>query len=391
MSHKLTPLLIITLAAMTSVTPLAIDTYLPAMPSMQKDLGSPLHLIELTIPLFLLFFAIGQIGGGILSDRLGRKKTSLIGLSGFVIASFALSSCESLETLYTFRGLQAFFGGLTIVNAGAIVRDLFHGAQAAKTFSAIASVTMIAPMIAPALGSLILSYSSWTMIFFFLALYGSAVFLLVAIKLPTTGIPNHTPLAHIYKTIFASVDARIIIVTLSLCFSGMFIFIEKSSFLYITYFHSDHALFPLLFGVNVGMMIIMTRVNIKLLQRYTPLRIMRFGILIQALAGLGLWLLSWTPSLIPIVLVMIFYIGSLGLIFGNGLSLALEPFPHFSGIANSLIGVTEFLIAGCLGFFASLLPTQTLVPIFSAMALTSFLAFILIQKINPASSTKLSA
>ena len=92
--------LILLLAVLSSVTPLAVDAYLPSMPDIAQDLGVKINKIELTISIFLIFFAIGQLSGGILSDRLGRKKTALLGLFGFCISSFSLFFSNSLESLY---------------------------------------------------------------------------------------------------------------------------------------------------------------------------------------------------------------------------------------------------------------------------------------------------
>ena len=82
--------LIVLLAALTSVTPLSIDTYLPSMPAIAQSLDVGIEKIEATISIFLLFFALGQMVGGILSDRMGRRKTALLGLSIFSFANYGL-------------------------------------------------------------------------------------------------------------------------------------------------------------------------------------------------------------------------------------------------------------------------------------------------------------
>ncbi|MDD5117674.1 MAG: MFS transporter, partial [Sulfuricurvum sp.] len=250
--------LIVLLAALTSVTPLSIDTYLPSMPAIAHSLGVGIEKIEATISIFLLFFAIGQMVGGILSDRIGRRKTALLGLSIFSLANFALFFTTSLSELYLFRAIQAFAGGLAIVNSSAIVRDLFHGTEAAKVFSTIASITMIAPMIAPAIGSVIISFFPWNTVFLFLGIYSSGVTIALLAKLPETGTRSTSNILEAYKRILTHKEAISYILALTFSFSGMFIFIEKSSFIYMEYFKADHRLFPFLFGANVLVMIGMT-------------------------------------------------------------------------------------------------------------------------------------
>lgn len=193
--------LIILLAVLSSVTPFAVDTYLPSMPSIAQDLSVPINKIEVTISIFLIFFALGQLVGGVLSDKIGRKKAVLIGLAGYSLSSLMLFFTTSLEFLYFFRATQAFLGAMATVNSGAIVRDLFHGKEAAKIFSAIASIMMIAPMVAPAFGSLVISFFTWNYIFLFLALYSFIVFLFIYFKLPITGTKSKTKIKEAYKKV----------------------------------------------------------------------------------------------------------------------------------------------------------------------------------------------
>ncbi len=368
--------LILLLAVLSSVTPLAVDAYLPSMPDIAQDLGVKINKIELTISIFLIFFAIGQLSGGILSDRLGRKKTALLGLLGFCISSFSLFFSNSLESLYLFRATQAFFGAMATVNSAAIVRDLFHGKEAAKIFSAIASIMMIAPMIAPALGSLVISFFTWNYIFLFLGMYSLIVLVLIYFKLPLTGVKSKTKIKEAYKRVLTHKKAMGYILAVSFGFSGMFIFIEKSSFIYMEYFLVLKEYFPLFFGANVLMMILLTKVSMKLIQTIDTRNILKFGIILQLIAGLALVIFSFDASIYTIFASMVLYVGSLGFIFGNAMALALDYFKEDAGVANSVIGVTEFTIAGIIGFLASLIHSDTLTPVFLMMVCTSALALL---------------
>lgn len=368
--------LILLLAVLSSVTPLAVDAYLPSMPDIAQDLGVKINKIELTVSIFLIFFALGQLSGGILSDRLGRKKTALLGLLGFCISSFALFFSSSLDSLYFFRATQAFFGAMATVNSAAIVRDLFHGKEAAKIFSAIASIMMIAPMIAPALGSLVITFFTWNYIFLFLGIYSFIVMIVIYFKLPLTGIKSKTKIKEAYKKVLTHKQAMGYILAVSFGFSGMFIFIEKSSFIYMEYFLISKEYFPLFFGANVLMMIILTKVSMKLIQTIDTRKVLKSGIILQLIAGLALVGFSFEASIYTIFAAMVLYVGSLGFIFGNAMALALDYFKEDSGVANSVIGVSEFTIAGVIGFLASLVHSETLTPVFLMMVATSFFALI---------------
>ena len=368
--------LILILAILSSVTPLAVDAYLPSMPNMANHFDVKINKIELTLSIFLIFFAIGQLFGGILSDKIGRKITAISGLIGFTISSFLLFFSTSLDSLYIFRATQAFFGALAAVNSAAIVRDLFHGKEAAKIFSAIASIMMIAPMIAPALGSLIISFYTWNYIFLFLGIYSLLVAFLVYFKLPDTGIKSITKAKEAYKKVLTHKKAMGYILCVSFAFSGMFIFIEKSSFIYMEYFLITKEYFPLFFGANVLMMIVLTKISMTLIKKYQTHKIFKLGILFQLLSGFALVIFSFNPSLILTFIFIVLYIGSLGFIFGNGMALALDFFKKDAGVASSVIGISEFILAGIISFFASLVHTGELTPVFLMMTVTSFLSFL---------------
>ena len=174
------------LAALVALGPLAIDAYLPAMPEMAVDLATSLHNIEITLSVFLVGFAAGQLFGGPFSDRFGRRLTILLGLSVFILGSAAIALGSNIELLWVGRVLQAFGGGMGVVNTMAVVRDRYSGSASAQILSQIVTIMMAAPLLAPFIGAALLLVSDWRSIFWFLAAY--AVILLVLLRrfLPET-------------------------------------------------------------------------------------------------------------------------------------------------------------------------------------------------------------
>ena len=108
--------LAILLAMLVAVAPLAIDMYLPAMKVMATDLSTAIHYVEVSISTFLLGFALGQLLGGPLSDKFGRKPLIALGLTLFSITSLMLTQTESIEQLLALRALQAIGGGLSLIH-----------------------------------------------------------------------------------------------------------------------------------------------------------------------------------------------------------------------------------------------------------------------------------
>lgn len=361
--------LAVLLAMLTAVAPFAVDMYLPAMKAMAIDLSTAIHYVEISVSTFLFGFAIGQLIGGPLSDRFGRKPIIALGLILFSITSLMLTQTDSIEQLLFLRALQAIGGGMATVNSSAMIRDLFAGEEMAKVLSMVAIVMMSAPLVAPMLGAFVVSFFNWQAIFFSLAVYSIAVMLLLLWRLPETNpranisaddnksTPKLKPkLWQSYKRVFTHRQAMGYIVAISFGFSGMFVFITSSAFTYMEYFSVSVQLFPFLFGANVLVMMLMNRINLWALNHYASSTILTAGLIIQLACGIALVLASYTePNLYWVVGLNMLFVGSLGLIAANATAAALNFFPDISGTATAVIGVTEFTLGALVGLLWSYL------------------------------------
>src|SRR5690606_28196523 len=105
-------LLILLLAALTAMTPLAIDAYLPAMPDIAETFDTTTHYVELSLSIFLAAFAIGQLIGGPFSDQFGRRRTTGIGISLYCLGTLIIVFSADIYQLWIGRAIQALGGGL---------------------------------------------------------------------------------------------------------------------------------------------------------------------------------------------------------------------------------------------------------------------------------------
>jgi DHA1 family bicyclomycin/chloramphenicol resistance-like MFS transporter len=166
---------VVLLAALTGLTALSIDMSLPAMPQMQRAFQAGTASVQLTLSLFLLGFAIGQLVCGPLSDRVGRRPVLLGGMALFTLAGLLCAVSTSLPMLVAFRCLQGMGASVGPVVARAMVRDCFDSRRGAAVLSQITQVMIIAPLVAPTLGGYLLVLLGWPAIF--LALGGSGALL----------------------------------------------------------------------------------------------------------------------------------------------------------------------------------------------------------------------
>ncbi|MFA6788535.1 MAG: multidrug effflux MFS transporter [Arcobacteraceae bacterium] len=374
--------LIILLAILSAVAPVAVDTYIPSIPNMANDFNVSIDKIELTLPIFLIGFAIGQIFGGILSDTLGRKKSSLIGLLGFAFFSFIIIFSTHIYELWLYRFIEAFFGGLIVVNASAAVRDLFHGTQAAKVFSLIGTVRSLAPLLAPAIGAFIIHFYDWEAIFIFLTLYALIVAFFVYKDFEETYTYTKTKALESYKIVLTHKKAMKIMLVLALGFSGMFVFIAKSSFIYIEYFGISTNWFPFYFGISIVSLMLLIRVNIKLLETYPSIVLVKFAVGFQIVVALLFMALSQQINVYGTVVLTALFIGMNAFIYGNCTALALESFSKNAGVASSVIGVVQFGIGAALSSVVVLFHSNSLMPIALSIFLISLSSFLILRTLT---------
>ena len=322
--------------------------------------------------------AMGQLFGGPISDAYGRRPMILIGLFVFGLSSFILSITNSIEMFWVLRAIQSFGGGVATVNVSAVVRDMFEGKESARIFSLIAMVMLMAPLLAPTLGSLVLKFFEWEMIFISLGIYTIFAFIIYYFRFPS--VPQKkakiTPLQN-YKTVLSHKYAMVFIVSQILSTSGMYTFITSSSFIYMEHFHVNATSFSLFFAANVTMMMICGRANAWIVRTKEPYTLLRFGVIAQAIMGVLLFILR-DSSLYVIFPLIGLYIGVLGFIFSNSVSLTLEFFPTISASANAIIGVLQYSVGSLMGFVASSFHDGTLLPITGVMMVVSLLGMVLL-------------
>lgn len=369
------------LGALVALGPLAIDTYLPALPTMAQDFGVRIHAVELSVSVYVIGVALGQWLGGPLSDHFGRKPVAYVGLSVFFVCSFAIIFCPNIELLYLLRALQALGGGATVVIAFATVRDHFSGPQAARVLTSVGLVLLLAPLVAPAIGSGLLAAFGWSAIFVMLCGYALVVALILRFGLPTAARRTHTePLRQrlfaAYGRVLRQRRAMGFILANGLGFSAMFTFITDAAFLYIDYFQVDETRFPLYFGANVLTMLALNRLNVLLLRYLESRVILGWAVSIQSLAAVTLLALALSHSMalwnvVPLIMVVS---GVTALILPNAVACFLAFFDRDSGAATGLNGCLQFLLAGLIGSGIGLFQSSTPLPMAALMALSAVLA-----------------
>lgn len=390
MTPKTSPIpgLILMLAGLTALGPLSTDAYLPAIPAIASDMGVSIHDIEITLGLFLGGFALGQLLGGPYSDRFGRRTAVFTGLSIFLLGALWAMLSDTAPGLWGARILQGFGGGISVVNSMAIIRDRHSGRESAQAMSRMASIIMVAPLLAPVIGALLLELSGWRSIFLFLLVYGLVVALSLVLRLPETLPPRKGPLPNpllSYWNVLRNRSALGYLCSVAASYAGMFAFITASPGVYIGYYEISPVIYPILFGANIVSLLLCNRINIRLLHRFTPQQLLQGAQKVQVLAATLLllgYLLTPAPVWMVLVLVMLF-IGVQGFVVSNAMAGTSEFFPHTAATATALIGACGFATGAVGGILTGLLGDGTPLPMICIMFTGAICGFLLSRWLLP--------
>jgi DHA1 family bicyclomycin/chloramphenicol resistance-like MFS transporter len=367
--------------ALIAIGPLSLDAYLPAMPAMAETFGVPIVALNNTISVYLVGYGISQFLGGTFSDQIGRKRIGLIGLAIFITASVAISFAQTIEQVQWLRFTQAFGGGFSTVICMAIARDVFPLRELGRRMAMITLIMLASPVIAPALGAALLQFG-WPSIFLFKASYAVLLFIYYWLRVPETR-PGHWRNLSIVNLLQQSAEVvtrRIegrrlpmrFAISMALA-SGVFMtFLTNSSFAYIEFFGVSANAFPLYFSLSLVGLI---ATNIYSMNRLTPAKapmFFRYGLIVQAIAVIGLVVLVFvgSPSIWTVVVPVMILVACFGLTGPAGSSQYMGFFEKLAGSASSFYTTLMFAMGAILGGISGYFFDGTLRP----MALTMLCA-----------------
>lgn len=359
---KLNKWIVPILAIITALESLSIDLYLPAFSQIASDLQTNIGNVQISVSVFLLGFAIGQLFWGPLSDKYGRKPVLLSGLSVFIISSFSIVFVNHIELLWTFRFLQSFGGCAGIVMSRTIIADVYDRDKAIKIFSTQAQISGIAPIIAPLIGSFLIYFWHWESIFFMLGILGILCLASVVKWIPETNVPHQiidqaqTRNTGYLKSTLQNRQFLIYTLIGAMAYSSLMIYISTVPFVLMTKGGLSESTFSLAFGFNSVALIIASYVTPKL-SKIISSRILVFysGIVLSFLSLLSLLLSLNTDHPVPTILLLFLSLIPIGILFPLTTALSLSTITKGKGIASAVLGFSQlmlsFIFSGAVGLF----------------------------------------
>lgn len=344
------------LAALTTLSPLSIDLYLPTLPAIGLAFGVSPSQVQLTLSAYLIGFAFGQIGYGPISDWYGRRSGLLVALVCYCLGSLICLLAPSIEVLIGARVLQAFGGSGAIVLARAVVRDFYSGARAGKELSMMGLVMAFGPVFAPLIGGALQVLFGWRSAFAVLLVFGLALTVTVARKLPETLAEKpdtRMSLASLlagYRDLIRIRDFNLYLLIGAVSYTGLLSWLAAVPFIY----HIRFGLTPFIMAValsasGVGFLV-GTSIATRIVVRTGIVRTMGIGAAVMLAGAIAICIAVAVDfdSVVWITVAVAINLVGFGLLYPQALAGGLSCAAERAGAASSLLGFAPQMSAAIL-------------------------------------------
>ncbi|WP_339342828.1 multidrug effflux MFS transporter [uncultured Polaribacter sp.] len=390
---------IVIMAALMSLVSLAIDALLPAMTNIGDTIGiSDATNNQLLITMIFLGLGFGQLISGPLSDSYGRKPIIYIGFIVFAFASLICVFSTSLEMMIVGRIAQGIGLSAPRTISIAMIRDRFSGNYMAKVMSFVVAIFILVPVVAPALGKIMLDLYGWQSIFYSQLLFGLAVMLWLWKRQPETLKKENKrdfKLALLIAGLkeFIKHKNAVIFTFFSGCITGSFMVYLSASQLIFEQQYNLKDEFPFIFAGIALFIGIATFLNGTFVVRLGMFKLVSiFTIIFTLIPFVYIFLYSGETN--PSIYVLVTFFGlqffAIAFLFGNTRALAMEPIGHIAGIGAAINGFVSTIMAVPIATLIGSFINTTALPLFIGFFVCGVIALLLIQYLNFSNRKKVS-
>jgi DHA1 family bicyclomycin/chloramphenicol resistance-like MFS transporter len=384
-NNLLLPILIL----MVILPRLATDLYIPSLPSISYSFNGSIKMVQMTMTMFMLGYAISMLIAGTLSDIYGRKKVMIWGIGVFLISTLICAISNSLIILVTARFFQAIGGCSGTVVARVMVRDSYKKDHQISILSHLSTAMAICPLIAPVIGGIINTYFGWHYIFIVLLLIGLITLALILKELEEESVVTKrdiliSDLFKNYKMLLTDKSFLGYSFTIGTAWSAYFAFVIEAPFL----FQKELGLSSISFGILFSVVVLGYVIGAQLSRKYANkigwdqliLIAIFFCVVGSVILCLLILLLKLCPAIVvfPMILIMI----GVGIIIPCTQAAVMQPFLKITGTASGLFFFIQMifgLISGLVIQSFTLNPSKLMafVILFSSLFLFSSFHFLI--------------
>lgn len=374
-------------AALATLAPFTIDTYLPSFPDIGRDLVASHAQMQQTLSLYLFAAAFSTLIYGPLSDSFGRRRVIMSALVIYAIASLGCIYSANIQELILLRIGQGLSASAGMVIGRAMIRDVYHGADAQRVMARVMLLFGLAPAFAPIIGGWLHDMFGWRSVFLFLSLVALALLLMVLFGSRETLAKEKRHSIHpvavgrAYAMALCNGHFMALVFCFALMFGAFFIYVGGAPTVVYQFLGLGVNDFWMLFIPSVAAIMLGSQFSGWLAGKYPPQRTVSVGFVLMLLSAIANVVQSLLLPASPLVVVapVALYVLGMALAMPNINLMALDCFPHNRGMASAMQSFVQMTFTSLVVGAVVPLTAASLASMTSAMLVLCLTGFVLWQ------------
>jgi DHA1 family 2-module integral membrane pump EmrD-like MFS transporter len=360
--------LIFFICMLASAGQLAIDIYVPALPTMAQYFQTSAQAIQSSVTIYLMAYAFGQLVFGPLADAYGRKKILVLGMAMFTGGCLLTLTANNLETFILARCLQGFGIAATNLLAKAIITDSFSGMALIHAFTYMAIAWGLAPILAPVIGAHLQTAFGWHSCLSFLLIYSFVMWAVLSRYKETLKQPVHLNPKTLLRNAVMVLKSPVFqscFLAQGLCYSILLVFNIVGPFMVQETLHKPPTYFGYL-ALAIGLMYFLGGISNRIHHPRlpTPEQRLRIGARVMTGAAVVMLILALTVGLEvwTLMLPVLFMAFCAGAMYPTLMAKGNSIFPHIAGLTSAILGFALLLVSSLMMGLAGFVPFHSLTP-----------------------------
>lgn len=377
---------VVTLGLLCAFAPMCTDLYLPSLPTIKDYFDTSASLVQLSLTASFFGLALGQFLIGPISDVYGRVKPLVVTLLFFVISSFLCSIANSAESFILFRLVQGMSAAGGIVLTRSIACDKFRGYKLTSFMSFLMAINSIAPILAPIIGSFIISFAPWQALFYVLTGWGVLLILQTVLFVDESLDKNKRAKSIkdsivLMKADLFNVRFMLVCIAFAMIMGGFFSYLAASPFVFQSIYGFTPFEYSLTFALVSLCVSVIAPFSGTFAKRFSNINTSRCAIILMIVSGLIAMIIALSPpqSFIPILLVFCVYCSMMGFSMSCGFSIAMEFKKGGAGAASGIFGVMYFVIGSLISPFVGIFGENSMIPLAFNLLICAILALVFLE------------